>query len=604
MQFFRQQSTPPKPLEKGHRDFLVYAIELLKIDHPQTALIQLRDFSKTSNLPLDVFINTTTMAMIHVMQHQHKPQLAAVYEQWKNSMKLSADKLKALGAQVLAEIPANPLDPGFQSPAALQPVAPTPNNVNPSNSHSLVPMAPTAIQPTATVLQTTPVNNGDELEPVDMAEACTELQSLERLGKAVEVLYREHLGFPSVQYMGPAINHLRVIRLIFKCKIADFIKFRNMSSDTVVFGLRYLGIENPAIIPGTNGVFELQIPKPEKFWESLAINKLLDYEGKTISQYLPVAPPKIPIGVDLQNERVYLDLLQPILYAGMTRSGKSNFARQLILQLMLRYKPEHMCLVLIDLRYKTFAKYKNIPHLWNNEVVTSVERALEVFQVIMDEYRRRDQLFAQAGVDNLWDYNAALQKKGKPMLPIWMVDIEEIDCLKYGQSKQTIEQIDNLIAEGVRTTSGNGILWCIGAHTPTEKSVTTTIRDQCPNRLMFHSMQHASEFIMDVKGKAGQLGTQLVGKGDAWVLYTGRTPLRCQTGLADNECVETLTGLLRNYYQRLGISTQVFDVHALPAGEDVTTEAMNDALLQELKQVDGDVDALIQSSMQFLGIAG
>lgn len=405
----------------------------------------------------------------------------------------------------------------------------------------------------------------DDLMTIEIVDALQSEHLLNTLGENIAALYRNFLNFSSVQFVPNAINHLRVIRLIFKCKLKDFTKFRQMSSDAALMGLKYLGINNATIVPGLHGVFEIQVPKPEAHWESLKFTKLLDYNhsDKTIQFSSPCEPPKLPVGVDLEGNRIYLNFLQPILYAGMTRSGKSNLARQVALQFALRYHPEWISLMLIDMRKKTFAEFNGLPHLWDGRVICSVDEAFHALRLVMNEYKRRDEIFADNGVDSLWAYNKKQIAKRQKPLPIWFINIEEIDTLKYGQGKAVCQELDLLLEEGVRTTSGNGLLWMLGAHTPTEQSITTDVRDQSPTRVLLHSTEHASEFILDRKGVDGKVGANLVGKGDCWIRYMGSPLVRAQLGHVSDEALSSNLDRLKQHYSQ-------FRPSVLDPGQDAT----------------------------------
>ncbi|EKQ70283.1 DNA segregation ATPase, FtsK/SpoIIIE family [Leptolyngbyaceae cyanobacterium JSC-12] len=396
-----------------------------------------------------------------------------------------------------------------------------------------------------------------EIIQIDLDQHCNDINLLRQLSYSMQLVFNS-LNFPTVQ---PALDelgnpvvviHLRVIRFIFRCKLQDFTRFRAMSGEAVQMGMQYLGIPKPTIIAGLRGVFEVQVPKPEEYWEHCPFTSLLNFDQqRRVVMADPSQPPKFPIGVDLQNTRIYVSFEQPILYAGITRSGKSNLARQILLQVCLKYEPQWVSVIAIDLRLKSFSPFQGLPHLWNGEVITTVERAYQVLHLIAKEYSRRDKIFSAEGVDNIWSYNKRRIEKGLPPMPIWFVVLEEIDTLKYRQTKQFSKEIDDLLEEGTRTTSSNGILWAIGAHTPTEESITTDVRDMCPTRVVLHSTPHASMYIFDEKNSDGKIGSQLVGKGDSWVYYFGRPPVRAQIGFLSENLLQRTVEELKTLYSKV-----------------------------------------------------
>lgn len=376
-----------------------------------------------------------------------------------------------------------------------------------------------------------------------------DLGLLAQLGHDIQKIYNG-LDFKSVQFVGPPILHLRIIRLMYTCKLEDFVRFSSMSSDKIRFALKYLGIEDPTFCSGLHGQFEIQIPMPERFWRHVQFQELLPFNAQGhVIMADPCKPPVIPVGINMSNQTVQVSLLQPVLYAGATRSGKSNLARLMMLFAALCYDPSHICLVMIDLRIKSFKKFDGLSHLWNGQIITDTQTAIFALKTALEEYKRRDRLFASAGFDNIWEYNEHQKSIGEPLAPTWLIVLEEIDTLKRNQNKETVELLDELMDEGCKTTNSNGIHWLFGVHTATQKTITTHVRDECMTRIVLHCKGHASQYALDDTTIKGKVGEHLVGKGDCWVSYTGRSLERAQVAIVSEAILTNTLEALRNRYQ-------------------------------------------------------
>ena len=73
---------------------------------------------------------------------------------------------------------------------------------------------------------------------------------------------------------------------------------------------------------------------------------------------------RIPIGIDDDNQKYYLDLedKSAILISGETGSGKSIFIHSMIISLLLKNTPDDASFIFVDPRNIEFNEYKKIPH--------------------------------------------------------------------------------------------------------------------------------------------------------------------------------------------------------------------------------------------------
>ncbi len=143
---------------------------------------------------------------------------------------------------------------------------------------------------------------------------------------------------------------------------------------------------------------------------------------------------EIPIGEEGISKSISIHLggdysmSHHILVIGMTGSGKSNLLRTIIMNTLLKYKPEDVQFYLLDFKegveFARFAKYK----LKNFRVIatdTEKEFGLCVLNELRNEYSRRMTCFKDHNVYNIEEYNKTAQKK-MPRLVLIFDEFQEL----------------------------------------------------------------------------------------------------------------------------------------------------------------------------------
>jgi S-DNA-T family DNA segregation ATPase FtsK/SpoIIIE len=133
------------------------------------------------------------------------------------------------------------------------------------------------------------------------------------------------------------------------------------------------------------------------------------------------------------------------ILVGTTGSGKSEFMKSLVLSAAFRYSPEHLNFFVLDFKGgAAFTVLKDLPHVVG--VVTNlgpqlVERGLSAMEA---EIERRQKMFAEAGVQNIWGYNARQAGRTMPQLLLLLDEfargIEEFPRLP--------DMLDRLVRQG------------------------------------------------------------------------------------------------------------------------------------------------------------
>lgn len=133
------------------------------------------------------------------------------------------------------------------------------------------------------------------------------------------------------------------------------------------------------------------------------------------------------------NDVVYynLDSEDPhSLIAGMTKSGKSVLLNIFIVDLMRTNTVDELQLILVDPKQVEFTRYKGIPYLDEDGIITKKELAIQKLNGIVEEMEHRYSLFEEASVNELKKYNDKVSVKLPRIVLIfdefadWMLDDE------------------------------------------------------------------------------------------------------------------------------------------------------------------------------------
>ncbi len=145
-----------------------------------------------------------------------------------------------------------------------------------------------------------------------------------------------------------------------------------------------------------------------------------------------------PIGVGVGAEPLVIDLHEREhgpngLVAGMVGAGKSELLQTLVISMALHYHPHRLAFVLIDYKGGGMADpLKGLPHVVG--IITNLQEgnlAVRAITSLNVELRRRQELFQQAGVNHIDDYQRLYNEgKVKEPLPYLAVIVDEFAEMK------------------------------------------------------------------------------------------------------------------------------------------------------------------------------
>lgn len=179
-----------------------------------------------------------------------------------------------------------------------------------------------------------------------------------------------------------------------------------------------LGAEDVMVkrMPGESSV-GIFVPNKTRQWVKWINHTSVD----TTKYHVPLV-----LGIDYLGKIVVEDLttLPHLLIAGSTGGGKSTLLNSIIGAWILNYHKDDLQLVLCDIKEGVeFTRFKNAPQLRSN-IATSIDLTHIRMDELIDEMKRRLQLLAQTGVQNITEYNAVRQGS-KTRLPYIAFVIDE-----------------------------------------------------------------------------------------------------------------------------------------------------------------------------------
>ena len=246
----------------------------------------------------------------------------------------------------------------------------------------------------------------------------------------------------------------------------------------------------------------------------------------------------VGLGKDSIGKNVGINLAETphLLVAGSTGTGKSVCMNTLIISLLMHARPDELKMVMIDPKRVEMASYHNIPHL-ACPVITDVRKAGVALQKVAKLMHERFKLFEVLGAKNISAYNRMMRKQNKPIMPYYVVFIDEMaDLFNHVKSaEQTIIEICSLARAA-------GIHVVCATQRPSADIITSNIKVNIPSRIAF-----AVSSIGDSKTVLGQSGAeQLLGKGDMIINVPGQLSyVRAQGAFVSDEDIELITEYIK-----------------------------------------------------------
>jgi len=338
-------------------------------------------------------------------------------------------------------------------------------------------------------------------------------------------------------------------------------------ADDIALSMAASDVRIEAPIPGKSAV---GIEVPNKDVARVYLRELIE------SQEFLRSPSKLTLalGKDVAGIPVVADLakMPHLLIAGATGAGKSVCLNTVIASVLFKAFPHEVKFLIIDPKMVELTTYNGIAHLIS-PVVTDPKKAATSLRWAVKEMEHRYELFAEAGVRDIYRYNRVVKERdnGELPLPLMMIIIDELaDLMMVAPT-----DVEDAVSRLAQMSRAAGMHLVIATQRPSVDVITGLIKANIPSRISFAvSSQIDSRTILDMGG-----AEKLLGKGDMLFYPVGvAKPIRVQGAFLSDRDVDNLV----NYLKQQGFPN--YDEKFL-ALESTPDEELEDSLYPQAVKV-------------------
>ena len=290
------------------------------------------------------------------------------------------------------------------------------------------------------------------------------------------------------------------------------------------------------------------------------------------------------LGRDIQGEPKVLDVSKcpHLLIAGTTGSGKSVCINGLIASILYTKSPKDVRLIMVDPKVVELNVYNGIPHLLT-PVITEPKRVLKMLNWLVEEMDRRYNVFSQAGVRNIENFNSRIHEFGyaTEKMPYIVLIMDEFADLMTVIGKDIEDYIRRIMAKA----RAAGIHVVMATQRPSSEVVTGTIKNNIPTRIAFAASSGMnSRIVLDEMG-----AENLLGKGDM-LLSTQSSPglVRIQGAFLSEDEVDQIVRHVKKQGEPDYLDESIFEDEPEPDDSPISEESLegSDAdLYERAKQI-------------------
>jgi len=312
-------------------------------------------------------------------------------------------------------------------------------------------------------------------------------------------------------------------------------KFTNLSDDLA----RVMKAQRVRIIAPIPGSKSVGIELPNNNPSTVFLKNIINSEQFIKSE----SKLSISLGKTTTGDAYVFDLgkMPHILVAGATGAGKSVCINTMIVSILYKAKPDEVKFILIDPKKLELATYKSLegyhlitaPNL-DEYVMTTPENAVGILDSAIVEMERRFQVFADARVRNIGEYQDRKKENlDLETIPFLVVVIDELADLML-TSGRAIEEPITRLAQKARAV---GIHLIVATQRPSVDVITGVIKSNFPARIAFQvSSKIDSRTIIDQMG-----AEKLLGNGDLLFLLPGTaSPIRLHNAYVTLDEIEAI----------------------------------------------------------------
>lgn len=220
---------------------------------------------------------------------------------------------------------------------------------------------------------------------------------------------------------------------------------------------------------------------------------------------------ELALGINIKTRRwvhQHIEQLQSMLIVGVTGSGKTTFIHSVVYFIIKHYlNRDFIQLAFTDLKigYVDFSAYRQLDLLFR-PLATSVEEADQLILAILDEIRRRADLYRMVAggeyvrlcnsIGRYHELKRELHLVDLPNLPYLLFFVDELS--QFTRNSKHLSRLVTIAEQG----RAFGVYLIASTQYPTAESIPPVLRQQLPTRFVFPMAPSAlkvAEVYQDVK---------------------------------------------------------------------------------------------------------
>lgn len=215
----------------------------------------------------------------------------------------------------------------------------------------------------------------------------------------------------------------------------------------------------------------------------------------------PVLVGELPVGIGVSREGplwVNLAALPHLLVGGQTGGGKSATIRQMVTWLVTQMGPEHVRVVLVDLKGGLeFNLFQHLPHLWA-PIARDVESANVLFSEVGREMMRRQQVLEAAGVEDVRHWNATWPDRQLPYVLVVCDEIAELSVAESVTKEERARRQEALAAVSrlARLGRATGLHLILSTQRPDADALPGQVKANIPATIAFRVRSEINSRIL------------------------------------------------------------------------------------------------------------
>ncbi len=360
--------------------------------------------------------------------------------------------------------------------------------------------------------------------------------------------------------------------------------------DDIALNLAANGVRIEAPIPGKAAV---GIELANKNRDIVNIRELIDSEEfRSMKSNI-----SFPVGKDIEGKIITVDIarMPHLLIAGTTGSGKSVLTNSIIMSILFNASPDEVKLILIDPKQVEFPVYNGIPHLLI-PVVTEAKKAAGALGWAVTEMMKRYNMFANAGVRDIKEYNEYVKTRddGTLFLPKIVIVVDELADLMMAAPKE----VEDSICRIAQLARAAGMHLVIATQSPRVDVVTGLIKANIDSQIALRvANQIDSRVILNEIG-----AEKLLGHGDLLIKCVAAgfdKPGRIQGGYVATDEIRRVVDFLKaqqssQYDEEISNEIEKF-IPVSKAEKAAQEEAENDSSNGEESLINRAIDVIVSN---------